>query len=296
VIEMGANHHGEIAYLTGLTKPDVALITNAGAAHLEGFGSVAGVASAKGEIYQGLTETGVAVINEDDDYAELWQGLAGSHKILGFGLGVKNGHKPDVTAEWSGDEHGSQLVVTTPTGGFECRLALAGQHNVLNALAATAAATAVGVSLENIRQGLENMQPVAGRMQTRVGMNGASIIDDTYNANPYSLQAALDVLALCEGEKYLALGDMGELGDDAVVLHARAGKQARDSGVDRLYAIGDNACNSVEAFGNGAQHFGQYDAMIDALRNDLSDNVTLLVKGSRSMHMERIVEALTGEK
>lgn len=300
VIEMGANHPGEIAYLTGLTKPQVALITNAGAAHLEGFGSVAGVASAKGEIYQGLSDAGVAVINANDEYADLWRELAGKHAVLSFGIANngtgRDGSGADVTADWTGDVHGSRLTVTTPVGQFECQLALAGRHNVLNALAATAAAVASGVAVDNIRQGLENMQPVAGRLQTRVGLNGARIIDDTYNANPFSLQAALDVLAQCEGKKFLALGDMGELGDDAVVLHARAGQQARDAGVDWLYTIGENARHSVEAFGERARHFDRYEDLVDELRKNLNDDVTLLVKGSRSMHMERVVNVLTGVK
>jgi UDP-N-acetylmuramoyl-tripeptide--D-alanyl-D-alanine ligase len=291
VIEMGANHPGEIAYLTGLTRPTVALITNAGAAHLEGFGSIAGVAQAKGEIYQGLTDDGVAIINADDDYADLWRQLAGGHRTITFGLD----QAADVSCRWRGDAQGSQLVISIPQGELECHLALAGRHNVMNALAAAAAALAAGLGPGHIKRGLENVRPVSGRLQLKSGIKGSSIIDDTYNANPYSLQAALKVLAACEGEKFLALGDMGELGGDAAELHRQAGEQARDYGVDALYAVGEFSRNAVQAFGERAHHFAEQAALIDSLRDDMHADVTLLVKGSRAMHMERVVDALSNE-
>ena len=294
VIEMGANHPGEIAYLTKLARPTVALITNAGAAHLEGFGSIEGVAHAKGEIYQGLFDSesvgsAVAVVNADDDYAELWRGFAGDHRIISFGIE----NTADISCSWEGDVNGSRLNIVTGQGSFDCKLMLAGRHNVMNALAATAASIAAGVSLENIRQGLESMQPVKGRMQARAGVNGARVIDDTYNANPYSLQAALDVMAECEGEKFLALGDMGELGDGAKEMHQQAGRQARSSGVDALYAVGDFSLHAVDVFGDHGYHFDGHDAMIGRLLEDLRTDTTLLVKGSRSMQMERVVDAVT---
>ena len=176
---------------------------------------------------------------------------------------------------------------------MDCHLALAGRHNVMNALTATAAALAAGLGAEHIKRGLENVRPVAGRLQLKPGIKGSRIIDDTYNANPLSLQAALKVLAGCEGEKFLALGDMGELGGDAAALHRQAGVQARDYGVDALYAVGDNSRNAVQAFGERARHFAAHEALIDSLRDDLHAEVTLLVKGSRAMHMERVVKALT---
>lgn len=291
IIEMGANHPGEIAYLTQLTQPTVALITNAGAAHLEGFGSIEGVAHAKGEIYQGLLANGCAIVNADDKYADLWCSLASDKQQLSFGIE----NAADVTCSWHGDVHGSQLDIDTPRGEFECHLKLAGRHNVLNALAATAASVAAGVGLENIKQGLEAVQPVKGRMQPRHGINGASVIDDTYNANPYSLAAAVKVLAACSGEKYLALGDMGELGVDTEALHQQAGRLAREAGVDALYGVGNYVRKAVEAFGENGYHFDGQQAMIDKLRGDLNSEVTLLVKGSRASHMENIVSALVAD-
>lgn len=288
VIEMGANHPGEIAYLTQIAKPTVALITNAGAAHLEGFGSVEGVAHAKGEIFQGLASDGCAIINADDNYADLWRTLAKGYRLISVGID----NVADVSCSWNGDVNGSQLSVSTPNGEFECQLKLAGRHNVMNALIAAAAAIAAGVSLEKIKSGLEAVQPVAGRLQIKRGINGASIIDDTYNANPYSLLAALKVLANCDGEKYLALGDMGELGTDTEDLHQQAGQHARESGVDALFAVGNYTRKAVEAFGENGHHFDSQETLIDSLRADLNSEVTLLVKGSRASHMERVVAAL----
>ena len=248
------------------------------------------MAHAKGEIYQGLLDSdSIAIVNADDDYADLWRGFAGDHRVISFG--VEN--SADVSCSWEGDTKGSRLSVVTEAGSFDCALKLAGRHNVMNALAATAASLAAGLSLEQIKQGLETMQPVKGRLQTRAGVNGSSIIDDTYNANPYSLQAALDVLARCQGEKFLALGDMGELGEGASDMHRQAGQQARSSGVDALYAVGRLSLYAVEQFGEHAYHFDGHDAMIGRLKKDLQTDTTLLVKGSRAMQMERIVDAVT---
>lgn len=289
VIEMGANHPGEIAYLAGIAQPTVALITNAASAHLEGFGSLEGVAHAKGEIFSGLGDDGVAVINADDPFANSWRQLASGHKIISFGLE----QTADVTCQWQGDITGSQLKLETPIGRIGCLLKLAGRHNVMNALTATAAALAVGFTAQEISSGLESLSAVPGRLQTKPGINGSTIIDDTYNANPASLSAALEVLVQCAGERYLALGDMGELGEDSAALHIQAGNEIRDAGVDRLYAIGDLSRNSVTAFGERALHFHQHDDLIACLREKLKRGVTLLVKGSRAMHMEQIIEALS---
>jgi len=291
VIEMGANHPGEIAYLVKLTRPQVAVITNAGAAHLEGFGSVEGVARAKGEIFADLTFDGVAVINADDAFAELWHSMADHCRIFTFGL-----EQPaDVSAHWQGDAHGSTLQLQTPYGSAGVRLALPGRHNVMNALAATAVAIAMGVALDAVVAGLEGLQPVGGRLQVRHGIGGATIIDDSYNANPTSLRAGIDVLAACSGQRYLALGDMGELGAEAEQLHAEAGSYARQAGIDRVYATGPLSTRTVSAFGEGARHFADQQQLIAALRADLAETVTVLVKGSRSSRMERVVAALTGE-
>jgi UDP-N-acetylmuramoyl-tripeptide--D-alanyl-D-alanine ligase len=288
VVEMGANHAGEIAYLTRLAEPNVAIITNAAPAHLEGFGSLEGVAEAKGEIFQGLSETGTAIINADDQFAPLWRELAKTKNQLTFGLH----QSADISARWQAGDRGSQLQVTTPGGDMECRLALLGEHNVMNALAAIAAAQAVGTPLNAIRVGLERMQPVPGRLQLKSGLNGSRIIDDTYNANPASLAAAIQVLAGFPGKRILVLGDMGELGEDTITLHAEAGRAAKAGSIDVLYTAGAMAKTAAQAFGKGAHQFEDQTAAIAALQSELSPNVTVLLKGSRLSHMERIADAL----
>lgn len=293
VIEMGANHAGEIAYLTLLAKPDVALITNAAAAHLEGFGSIEGVARAKGEIFQGLSKTGVAVINADDSYAPVWQKLAVGYGITTFGLEAG----AEVSAQWQAfsqdSAEGSELNVHMDGQDMVIQLPLPGRHNVMNALTTCAAARAMGASLESIKQGLETMQPVTGRLQRCSGLNGSQLIDDTYNANPSSLQAGLEVLAACPGQRFLALGDMAELGEDAAQWHSDIGSEAKQMGIEGLYATGELSRNAAEGFGEAGYFFARYEELIDALRPELNSDVTVLVKGSRSSHMERVVEALS---
>jgi UDP-N-acetylmuramoyl-tripeptide--D-alanyl-D-alanine ligase len=291
VIEMGANHPGEIAYLTKLAAPQVAIITNAAPAHLEGFGDVEGVARAKGEIFSGLSEEGVAVLNADDDFAALWQQLSGSHRTLRFGLT----RSADVGARGLGDVHGSELEVLTPLGGFHLDLPLPGRHNIMNALAAVCAALALNIEFEDIVAGLESLAAVKGRLTTRTGRNGATILDDSYNANPASLHAGLQVLAGCGGRRLLALGDMGELGENAEALHRQAGRQARELGIDGLYASGNLSRHASEAYGEGGHFYEQQQQLIEALLPQMSKEVTVLVKGSRSSRMERVVEALCAE-
>ncbi len=289
VIEMGANHPGEIAYLTDLTRPQVAILNNAAAAHLEGFGSLEGVAQAKGEIFAGLAENGVAIINGDDPFAPMWRELTASKQVLGFGL-----EKPaDVTARWQGDLYGSRLEVTTPIDEFRVDLALPGRHNVMNALAAIAAATALNIDSEQIIAGLESMKSVGGRLQARQGINSATVLDDSYNANPDSIRAGLQVLADCSGQRYLALGDMGELGAESAELHRMVGDVAREVGIDRLYATGSLSRGAAEAFGENGHYFEQQQQLIEALLPEMKSDVTVLVKGSRSSRMERVVEALS---
>ena len=286
VVEEGASHPGDIAYLTEFVQPTVALVTNAAGAHLEGFGSLDAVAKTKGEIFEGLAEDGVAVINADDDYADLWRKQAGDRLVVSFGLSVD----ADVRAVKSSD---GQLHISTGAGEFVVRWLLEGQHNVMNALAATAAALAAGASLAEISAGLASVVPVPGRLERKLGIKGAEILDDTYNANPASLVVALDVLAERKNDRYLALGDMAELGEQAVNFHQQAGQQARDKGVQRLYAVGEYSRHAALAFGEEGQHFSAQEQLISQLREDLHDKVTLLVKGSRSAHMERVVAALT---
>jgi len=287
VIEMGANHPGEIGYLTRIAQPDVALITNAGMAHLEGFGSVEGVAHAKGEIYQGLGDDGIAIVNNEDAYADYWKQLNQQRRIISFGTGSGS----DVRADLKIEKDGQSMAIVTPAGNINVTLKLLGKHNAMNALAAIAAAVAVNVPLTAIKAGLESLSPVSGRLQLKGGIKGSRIIDDTYNANPTSLYAALDVLREFPGQHYLALGDMGELGGKAESLHSDAGREARESGVRRLYTLGSLARHAGAAFGDSAFSFSNHDEMIEQISSDLTSDVTLLVKGSRRMQMEKIVAA-----
>jgi UDP-N-acetylmuramoyl-tripeptide--D-alanyl-D-alanine ligase len=288
VIEMGANHPGEIAYLTNITRPQVAILNNAAAAHLEGFGTLEGVARAKGEIFAGLAENGVAIINADDPFAPLWRELAADRQVLTFGLA----QAADVTARWQGDVYGSRLEVTTPVSEFQLDIALPGRHNVMNALAAIAAVTALNIDSHQIIDGLESLQAVGGRRQARRGLNCAPLIDDSYNANPASMRAGILVLAGCSGQRYLALGDMGELGEGTAELHRQVGSEAREAGIERLYATGSLSRGAVEAFGENGHFFEQQQHLIAALLPQMKGDVTVLVKGSRSSRMERVVEAL----
>ncbi len=286
VIEMGMNHPGEIDYLTRIAAPQIALINNAATAHLEGLGSVQAVAQAKGEIFAGLVEQGVAIINRDDPYAALWQMLAGKHDNIGFSL---NG-QAEVSAAWQVQGYGSRLDVTTRQGNFSVALQVPGEHNARNALAATAAAIALQVPLTVIAAGLEKFSGVPGRMQRKTALHGAVLIDDTYNANPASLHAAISVLAQAGGKRVLVLGDMGELGDESAQFHAEIGAAARRAGIEKLYAIGAMSGNAVREFGGNAQHFIHIEALLRALDADLDSGNTVLVKGSRFMKMERVVQ------
>ncbi len=293
VIEMGANHAGEIAYLSQLARPHVAILNNAGHAHLEGFGSLDGVAAAKGEIFQGLEPDGVAVINRDDPYADYWRGLVPDKRCVSFGLDSG----ADVRAQMRDSaENCFQLVVDGQE--IDIRLPMRGGHNVRNALAAAAASLAVGVSLQAIRQGLERMESVPGRLQRFSGRHGSVVINDAYNANPASLEAALVTHGVEPGAKWLVLGDMAELGDGAEQLHAEAGRKARGAGFERLYALGRWARHAVSSFGPGGHHFETAEELIrhlDAAVAGTAHEPLILIKGSRSMRMERIVQALVAE-
>ncbi|MCK4864993.1 MAG: UDP-N-acetylmuramoyl-tripeptide--D-alanyl-D-alanine ligase [Gammaproteobacteria bacterium] len=289
IIEMGANHTGEIKYLTNLVLPDVAVVTNVGAAHLEGFGSIENTAKAKGEIFQGLSQSGTAIINADDQFYDYFKEITSQYNVISFG--IKD--KADVTCQWESGIAGSSLKVITPKGDCEIKLKLLGSHNVMNALTAIAASIAADISLQQIVKGLESLEPVNGRLQIKHGLNDSRVIDDTYNANPTSLHAALNVLHDFSGKRFLALGDMGELGDNADNLHIEAGSYAKESGVDSLYSFGKLAAKAAKEFGGNGFCYDKHEDMINALRGELSEEVTLLVKGSRSMHMEHIVNALT---
>ena len=289
VIEMGANHPGEIEYLTNIALPDIAIITNIGSAHLEGFGSLENTARAKGEIFQGLSDSGFAIINADDPFIKYFRKITTRFNVVSFGID----NKADVMCQWDSTTAGCTLQVITPAGDCKINLKLLGRHNVMNALAAIAATIAADIPLQQIVKGLEDLQPVNGRLQIKSGLNNSRIIDDTYNANPASLHVALNVLHDFSGKRFLALGDMGELGNNADKLHADAGIYAKETGVDSLYSFGKLAAKAAKKFGGNGFCYDKHEDMIDALRNELSQDVTLLVKGSRNMHMENVVNALT---
>ncbi|TXH04439.1 MAG: UDP-N-acetylmuramoyl-tripeptide--D-alanyl-D-alanine ligase [Nevskiaceae bacterium] len=296
VIEMGANHLGEIALLTQLARPDVGVITQAGDAHLEGFGSREGVARGKGELFAGLSAGGVAVINADDVYAPLWRELAASASIISFGFGehadVRAVHAQPDPAE---APTGMRFELRAPEGRQTVTLPLPGRHNVGNALAAAACGVALGMDLRDIAAGLARVQAPQGRLNWKATPEGARLLDDSYNANPTSLRAGMELLAGLGGERILALGGMAELGADAPRLHREAGEAAKALGIDRLYALGPLAAEAAQGFGAGGQAFDDADALAAALRPQLNKNVVLLVKGSRSSRMERVVAALTGD-
>lgn len=283
VAEMGMNHAGEIAYLTRLGRPDVALVNNALPAHLEGLGSVEGVARAKGEIFQGLVPDGTAIINADDAYAPLWRQLAAPHRIQTFGLE----QAADVSADYQLNADGSEVTLKTPQGGARLHLPAAGLHNVRNALAAAAASLALGVSLEAVVNGLQQFSGAKGRLQRKSGLQGCTVIDDTYNANPASMRAAIDVLAACPGKRVLVLGDMGELGADAEQLHAEIGQYVRAARLDGLLTLGEMS----RAY--AGERYDTPEQLADALRPQLDNTTTVLVKGSRFMRMERVVALIT---
>ena len=289
VYEMGAGKPGDIAYLTEIARPDVALVNNIAPAHLERMGSLLGVAETKGAIHDALPADGVAVVNADDSFAPSFIERAQGRRVLRFGI--------DAAAELQARDiqlvaTGARFVLAAPTGDIAIALPMPGRHNVRNALAAAAMAIAVGASLEQVRAGLESVQPVAGRLVAHALRSGAVLVDDSYNANPGSLAAGIDTLARSGDEAWLVLGDMRELGAGEIDLHAQAGQQARAAGIVRLFALGDLSAHAVAAFGDGAQAFDSHEALADALAADLHAGVRVLVKGSRGSAMDRIVKAL----
>ena len=288
VIEMGMNHPGEIDYLTRIARPTVALITNAQRAHLEGLGGLAAVARAKGEVFAGLSETGTAVINADDAHAGLWRELAAGRPQISFGLDAP----ADVSCVCLPRPYGSLLKLRTPAGRAEVELQLPGRHNVANACAACAATLAAGASLDAVAAGLAACRGAKGRLERRRGLNGALLIDDSYNANPDSLRAAIDVLAALPGRKILVLGDMGETGAAAAQFHDEIGGYAKSMGIDLLLALGEHAAQAARNFDGGASHFKTVAALTEALRPLLDGQTAVLVKGSRFMRMERVVAAI----
>ncbi len=292
VIELGASRVGEIAYTVGLTRPHVALITNAGTAHVGEFGGPDKIVEAKGEILEGLGEGGKAVLNLDDKAFPIWQARAGQHAVLTFSL--DNAAADFHSSARHSDARGCpSFTLHGPDGEVFVQLNLLGTHNVLNALAAAAAAYALGVTLVGIQAGLNAVQPVKGRTVAQLAVNGARVIDDTYNANPTSMCAAIDILAGFSGRTVLVLGDIGELGAWAEAGHRQVGEYAVDK-VDALYAVGPLMRHAVTAFGAQGQHFANQADLIAALAAEQGSNTTILIKGSRSAAMENIVVALCG--
>jgi UDP-N-acetylmuramoyl-tripeptide--D-alanyl-D-alanine ligase len=288
VLEMGMNHTGEIAYLSALASPDIALINNAGNAHIGELGSELAIAQAKGEIFSGLNSTGIAIINADDTYAPLWRELAASHRILSFGLDAS----ADVSARYQLHSQDSTLQLVTAQGQIRFTLPAAGLHNVKNALAAAAVAVALEIPLATIAQGLQQFAGIKGRLQRKAGQHGATLVDDSYNANPVSMKAAIDVLAGQAGKTVFVMGDMGELGSAAVALHAEVGAYAKQKGVQHVLVLGELSQHAAEAYGVEAQVFSDVDAIAQATLALMDKKTTVLVKGSRFMRMERVVERL----
>ncbi len=287
VIEMGMNHAGEIKYISHMTEPTVAVVNNAGVAHLENLGSAEAIARAKGEIFEGLRPGGTAVINADDPFAPLWRSSAVDARKLEFALEARAA----VTATYQLRTFESEIVLTTPAGSARAVVPAPGLHNVRNALAACAAATALAVPVTTVAAGLARFSGAKGRLQKKQGRHGAILIDDTYNANPDSTRAAISVLASAPGQKLLVIGDMGELGPDAPDMHSQIGDFARAAGIGRLYTLGELAAQATHAFGAGARHFERIEDLLAEIENVLAPDVTMLVKGSRFMQMERVINA-----
>ncbi|MDR2261205.1 MAG: UDP-N-acetylmuramoyl-tripeptide--D-alanyl-D-alanine ligase [Azoarcus sp.] len=288
VIEMGMNHPGEIAYLAGLTRPTAALVNNAQRAHLAGLGTLAEIAREKGHIYDGLGDGGVAVINADDAHAGDWLAANARREVVSFSMAGPATVRGRCTLHGLG----GKLELDTPRGHAECELRVPGMHNAHNALAAAAVCLTAGAPLAAVTEGLAGYGGAHGRLQRRVGPRGALILDDSYNANPDSVRAGIDVLTLMPGRTFLVLGDMGEVGESSAQAHDEVGGYAKSKGVCELFTLGAMSAVAVRNFGEGGQHFGSAEALAAALAPKLDANATVLVKGSRFMRMERVADAL----
>lgn len=289
VLEMGAGKPGDIEYLAAIARPDIGLVNLIAPAHLERMGTIEMVAETKGALYRALPADGVAIINADDAFASFFTGLAGGRRVLRFGLD----HKVDVGAKILDERvDGSHFVLSAPQGDADVHLPLPGRHNIANALAASTIALALDVPLETIVAGLEQATAVEGRLKRNTMPGNWVLIDDSYNANPRSMRAAIDTLALSDGERWLVLGDMAELGSEARVQHAEVGRYARERGIQKLFAVGPLSLATVEAFGAGGMHYSDKGTLTEAVRMQLHAGVTCLVKGSHSAGMEEVVASL----
>src|SRR5437870_626302 len=291
VVELGVNHPGETATLAAIASPTVALINNAQREHQEFMKGVAEVAREHGAVFAAMKPGGTGVINADDEFSGYWRELLAGRRVRDFGL-----DKPaQVGGRHRFTHFGSEIELRAPEGATKVELHVDGRHSVLNAFAAAACALAAGASLEAVARGLAAFRPVVGRMQRRTARSGARLIDDSYNANPDSVRAAIDVLAPASGAKVLLLGDMAEVGERGMEFHEEIGHYARERGIDRLLAVGELSSACIAAFGEGARHFATVEALISAAQAELRPRTTMLVKGSRFMRMERVVQALAGE-
>ena len=283
-IELGMNHKGEIAHLAAIARPTVALVNNAQREHLEFMGSIDEVAQENASVYDALPADGVAVVNADDERAVLFRRRAGKRRVVEFGLS-----RGDVSATYEAGPLASRMQMKVISAKAEATLAIPGVHNVRNALAAAACAVAVGIDAKTIGEGLSAFRPTTGRLQVKQARSGATLIDDSYNANPDSVRAAIDVLAACPAPTVLVLGDMGEVGERGTEFHREIGSYASAKKISHLFALGEATRHTVEAFGGGGRHFERVDDLVAAIKGK-----TVLVKGSRFMQMERVVAALTG--
>lgn len=291
VMELGANGPGEIAWTVSLVSPRVAVINNAAATHLAGFGSLDGVASAKGELLEGLEPEGVAVLNRDDSYFGVWARRAGRHRVVSFAL-------MDAAADYRAEgiqldarQH-ARFVLVTPRGSATVSLPVPGLHNVANALAASAAAMEAGAALQDVADGLARITAVKGRMYEMQGIRGSRLIDDSYNASPSSFRAAIRVLEACRGYRVLVMGDMAELGAGSMEAHREVGSRAKAAGIECLLTLGPQSGVAAEAFGEGAAHFDSMQDLIKSCSGLMHGDTTVLVKGSRSANMDKIVDQL----
>jgi UDP-N-acetylmuramoyl-tripeptide--D-alanyl-D-alanine ligase len=294
VIEMGANHHGEIANLVAIAKPDISLINNVAPAHIEGFGSLEGVAQAKGEIFAGLSEQGTAIVNADMPYEDIWESSLSGKRVITFALEAE----ADITAKDIQLDAGSSHFMAKINDEYHyINLPVPGRHNIANALAAIAVSHALNIPVESITAGLSEMHGVPHRLQIRAAVNSAQIIDDTYNANPASYKQALATLKGMTGKHWLVLGDFGELGEQSEAIHRQMGIDAKAAGVSKLFVIGEQSHLAAEQYGDDAERYTDINSLEQRLRSELSENVTCLIKGSRFMQLDKLADALaiTGE-
>jgi len=293
VFELGANHVGEIAYTAKLVKPQVALVNQVAPAHIGEFGSIEQIAQAKGEIYDALATGGFAIVNDDEPYAHFWDANLGDKSVIRFSMT----HAADLYAEAIFfDTHGfASFHLITPKGMVPVRLRVPGKHNIANALAAASCAYALDIPLTEIASGLQRFMGVPGRLASLEGLSGAIVIDDTYNANLRSVLTAIEVLAKRKGRRIFVFGEMGELGEHSQMHHQRVGYAAREQGIDLLFTCGKLSQYAADAFGSSARHYETQTALLVDLKPYLAAGTTVLVKGSRASHMERIVEALLVE-